>query len=466
MLNLDGKGWSTPQGGVQQNIPGVGTSGRPSLAVYQDRLYIAWKGAGNDQGIYWSSFDGRTWAPQRNIGGVGTGSSVGPSLAVHQNRLYIAWKGASNDTGIYWSMLNLDGTAWSTPQGGVQQNIPGVGSSVGPSLMDFQGRLYAAWKGAGDNTGIWWSMLNLDGKGWSTQQNIPGVGSSVGPSLAVYQNRLFAAWRGAGDNQGLWWSSFDGQSPWAPQQNISGVGSSVGPSLAVFQDKLYAAWRGANDNQAIWWSSASPPPPTTTQRPPPPSCTVQTTGDQTAILNAQNGYRNTCGAPALCWDAALAANAQAWANGCHQDKSGKFCHQSDTTNCPGAAGNVNGENITFSNRWTQSAGGPQVSVLPAWTPVEAVKSWYCEARRYPFDRRTPFIIFGATDSNCQGATAHFTQIVWKSTLRVGCASATCPVGPGNPLKGTLWVCEYAPAGNTNTPEQLWANVSSTCPRQE
>src|SRR6266567_175641 len=126
----------------QQNIGGVGSSVGPSLAVFQGRLYAAWKGASNDGGIYWSSFDGRGWAPQQNISGVGT--SGGPSLAVCPSRLYVAWKGASNDSGIYWS--SFDGRGWAP-----QQNIGGVGSSVGPSLTEFQGRLYAAWKGASND---------------------------------------------------------------------------------------------------------------------------------------------------------------------------------------------------------------------------------------------------------------------------------------------------------------------------
>jgi hypothetical protein len=133
-----------------------------------------------------------------------------------------------------------------------QRNIGGVGTSFGPSLAVFQNRLYAAWKGINNDSGIYWS--SSDGRSWVGQSHIGGVGTSVGPSLCVFQNRLYAAWKGINNDQGLYWSSFDGNN-WAPQQNFGPVGSSVGPSIAVFGNLLYAAWKGVSNDQGIWWSN-------------------------------------------------------------------------------------------------------------------------------------------------------------------------------------------------------------------
>jgi hypothetical protein len=71
------------------------------LTVFENRLFAAWKGVHDDQGIYWSSFNGNSWAGQEKINGVGT--SQGPSLAVFESRLFAAWKGVHDDQGIYWS---------------------------------------------------------------------------------------------------------------------------------------------------------------------------------------------------------------------------------------------------------------------------------------------------------------------------------------------------------------------------
>jgi hypothetical protein len=56
----------------------IGTSVGPALAVYIGLLYMAWKGIEGDQGIYFSTFDGQNWAAQQNVPGIG--SSVGPAL--------------------------------------------------------------------------------------------------------------------------------------------------------------------------------------------------------------------------------------------------------------------------------------------------------------------------------------------------------------------------------------------------
>ena len=58
----------------------MGTSHSPALAEFNGRLFMAWKGARDDLGIYWSvSSNGTDWQPQQRVGGVGT--SHGPALA-------------------------------------------------------------------------------------------------------------------------------------------------------------------------------------------------------------------------------------------------------------------------------------------------------------------------------------------------------------------------------------------------
>ncbi|KXT07185.1 hypothetical protein AC578_2475 [Pseudocercospora eumusae] len=47
-----------------------------------------------------------------------------------------------------------------------------------------------------------------------------------------------------------------------------------------------------------------------------------------------------------------------------------------------------------------------------------------------------------------GNWGHFSQMVWKATEKVGCATQNCPGGVQNaPGIDTLTVCNYSPAGN-------------------
>ena len=243
---FNGKSWAP-----QKEVPGVGTSSGTALAVFQDKLYMAWKGlidrSGaafvDDQRIWWSAYNGTSWSAQQVIPGVAT--STGPRLAVYNNLLYAAWKGEFDDPRIWWSSFN--GTTWAP-----QKDVAGVATSVGPALAVFQNVLYAAWKGEFGDQRLWWSSFN--GTTCGAQKQIPGVASTEGPSLAVFQNALYAAWKGESGDQGIWWSSFNGTT-WTPQKEIPGVATSVGPSLAVFNNALYAAWKGEFGDERIWWSS-------------------------------------------------------------------------------------------------------------------------------------------------------------------------------------------------------------------
>ena len=227
----------------QTQVPNVATSAGVSLAVFDNVLYMAWKGEGNDQGIWWSTYNGSAWASQKEVPNVA--SSTGPRLAVFDNKLFMAWKGMEDDQRLWWSSFN--GTTWAA-----QQQIPGVASSVGPALVVLGSSLVAAWKGEFGDPGLWYSTFN--GSTWTPQKEVVGPGTSEGPSLAIYNNELFAAWKGEYADQSLWYAAYNG-SVWTPQKQIPGVWSSIGPSIAPFGGKLFAVWKGMSGDERIWFTA-------------------------------------------------------------------------------------------------------------------------------------------------------------------------------------------------------------------
>jgi uncharacterized protein YkwD len=133
--------------------------------------------------------------------------------------------------------------------------------------------------------------------------------------------------------------------------------------------------------------------------------------DRDEILRLHNEYRAEVGTPALTWDGSLADSAQGWAD--VTAPLGHLCHD------PGA--NNQGENLADN----QSA-------------VAGVQSWYGEKSKYvanpgPVNSRT----------NNWWAWGHYSQMVWRTTERIGCGAAPSTQFSGN----VVLACRYSPPGN-------------------
>jgi len=156
-------------------------------------------------------------------------------------------------------------------------------------------------------------------------------------------------------------------------------------------------------------------------RPTAPSAAAQ------AFLDAHNLVRSGCGVtispapapalPLLEWSASAAAVAQAWANGCvNQHNAGR-----------GSDGVARGENIAASSP-------------DHWDEAGVVGAWASEWSSYTYSSN------GCASGQVCG---HYTQLVWRSTLRVGCGYKRCTVNspfPGFPT-WDFYVCDYEPPGN-------------------
>jgi len=140
------------------------------------------------------------------------------------------------------------------------------------------------------------------------------------------------------------------------------------------------------------------------------------------MLTLHNAKRNAHCAPPLAWSSTLAAAAQSWANRC------QFVHS------PRESRPNQGENLAWGSGSFASA-------------ASSVERWYAEVSKYNF-----------SSPGFSPATGHFTQIVWRGSLQIGCAVAAC--GGQN-----FWVCRYSPAGNITNPGQFAQNVlPTTCQR--
>lgn len=134
------------------------------------------------------------------------------------------------------------------------------------------------------------------------------------------------------------------------------------------------------------------------------------------LLAAHNRERTRIGVPALSWDAGLAADAKVWAD--TLARTNRFAHSPADPSDP----DVQGENL-----W---AGTPS-----AWSPEEMVGLWIAEKRDYK-----PGVFPAVSKSGDLKKVGHYTQVIWRSTRRVGCALA-------RGATEELLVCRYAEGGN-------------------
>ncbi|KAK9690539.1 hypothetical protein RND81_09G135900 [Saponaria officinalis] len=66
-----------------------------------------------------------------------------------------------------------------------------------------------------------------------------------------------------------------------------------------------------------------------------------------------------------------------------------------------------------------------------FTGVDAVNLWIAEKSNYDY----------ASNSCKNGECGHYTQVVWRDSVRLGCARVTCQNG------GVFVTCNYDPPGN-------------------
>ncbi|ACB53873.1 hypothetical protein cce_4525 [Crocosphaera subtropica ATCC 51142] len=135
-----------------------------------------------------------------------------------------------------------------------------------------------------------------------------------------------------------------------------------------------------------------------------------------AILKTHNKYRQEVNLSPLTWSNTLAEDAQKWADHLASLGGDQLKHDPNP--------NGQGENIWFgtSNQFTYA---------------EMVDGWGQEKQYFVPGR---FNLETVSSTGNWSDVGHYTQIVWKNTKKVGCATSTAG---GN----DILVCRYHPQGN-------------------
>lgn len=126
--------------------------------------------------------------------------------------------------------------------------------------------------------------------------------------------------------------------------------------------------------------------------------------------------------PDMSSDATLAQVAKNYAAKCVWEHN---ANRSSDYSALGGSGYV-GENL-----YAATGGEPSAATV--------VESWFNEYSDYNY-----------STNSCSNMCGHYTQIVWRNSVKVGCSSVFCPTVQGLSFSNAwLVVCNYAPGGNYN-----------------
>jgi hypothetical protein len=140
------------------------------------------------------------------------------------------------------------------------------------------------------------------------------------------------------------------------------------------------------------------------------------------ILAAHNWARSEAGVPPLAWDRALGEAAASYAVWLALTNS--FQHS-----------DRNARHGTGENLWMGTHG--------AYSYEEMIGGWSSEQRYF-----RPGVFPAVSRSGNWEDVGHYTQMVWPTTTRVGCALASN-------ARADFLVCRYSPAGNVDGRPNLY-----------
>ncbi|MDM7989085.1 hypothetical protein [Arthrobacter sp. zg-Y877] len=165
----------------------------PALASNNGHLFLAWKGSGNENiNVAVSVDDGATFRGKLTLGETTT---AGPALASHAtdvpagvdefDGLYLAWRGAGNENLNVARVIVTENAQGAAIEGIKGKTILEDISELSPALGSAHNQLYLAWKGEGDDLLNLYSSKTATFRPWSGWRFID-LGD-IGVWAAVYR---------------------------------------------------------------------------------------------------------------------------------------------------------------------------------------------------------------------------------------------------------------------------------------
>lgn len=254
----DGFRW-TP--GSAKWVQNATTTSTPAMAVYKDKLWVAWQGL--DGQIYLnSSSDGVSWGAQATLA-IAQGTlacAAPPNLTAYNGALYMAL--VESDQDLYVSSTTAaDGTGWSAPVPLNRKVLGGQGAAIGA----VDGALMLLWPAP--TTNALCHATSTDGKKWIQKEDFqqwsprtPSIATGAAPhpiSLrAPAATQMFTAFVASDSSRNLFACFYDSaRSPWTQSGWTNCVYANnqtpSQPAAAVFNSRYFIAFVSNNASRKL-----------------------------------------------------------------------------------------------------------------------------------------------------------------------------------------------------------------------
>lgn len=219
-------------------IDGQQSSGRPSIAYFKDRLFMAYVDAKGSQLRLTSSQNGSDWETPQSFQWSPKPSN--PALVVFQEQLWIIY--SESKTSQLRVTQSNDGQTFPAPQPISNQRGPY------PVAAAFENGLILVYRDP-KNSRLWMSQSS-DGLSWSNPRNIEGH-QAIKPALIVFDGKLLMVSTNPRNSQ-LCMSRYTGSSRWSTPSKIRDMGPES-PALGVIDGWLCMAYPDPRTSQ-LWVS--------------------------------------------------------------------------------------------------------------------------------------------------------------------------------------------------------------------
>jgi uncharacterized protein YkwD len=229
-----------------------------------------------------------------------------------------------------------------------------------------------------------------------------------------------------------------------PNSTPVGIPSESISTAAPESTTSAAAPQSPSATQPTTTAAGSPITPPAAGSPTPPTSTATPSGTTTAtpanayaarVVAQHNLHRSNHSAPSVTFDASLAAAASVLAARC------TFAHDTSIN------GGGYGQNLAITGSTSDQENQKDPAVLAA---AAVTNQWYNQEMSSFLDS-----YYGQATPSLDNfeAWGHFSQVVWKASTRIGCATQYCPKSSdlfgegGSAYNGWYTVCNYLEPGN-------------------